>query len=137
MIEKQPVSNYLDNLIDLVRISVKSNELESCKNEVIKAMCLYPHSAIPHNLLGIILEYDNNHPLAMNHFRAAWSLDPLYLPARVNLESFGTFFSYGKCAYSESDCKEEKMPNYEKVLDEDGIYHYERVEKKDENKKTR
>ena len=45
-----------------------------------------PHCAIPHNLMGILLEKEANHVLAMKHFRAAYALDPTYIPARYNME---------------------------------------------------
>ena len=48
-----------------------------------------PHSAIPHNLMGILMEKENNHVLAMKHFRAAYALDPTYIPARYNMEQYG------------------------------------------------
>ena len=60
---------------------------------------------------------------AMKHFRAAWALDPAYLPARQNLDTFGTFFSHGKSAYDESDCTEEKLEEYVTEYDANGIGH--------------
>jgi len=36
------------------------------------------------------------------------------LPARQNLDSFGTFFSRGRTAYDESDCPEEYPVDYTK-----------------------
>jgi hypothetical protein len=63
-----------------------------------------PHAPEPHNLLGMLLENQGDHLLAMKHFRAAWALEPTYLPARYNLEVYGTFFSKGAGAYDEEDC---------------------------------
>ena len=41
-----------------------------------------PHGAVPHNLMGILLEKESNHVLAMKHFRAAYALDPT-LPKEI------------------------------------------------------
>lgn len=58
------------------------------EEKVREAMCLYPHSPIPHNLMGILLVKQKNHLLALKHFRAAYALDPTYLPARNNLDQY-------------------------------------------------
>lgn len=58
------------------------------EEKVRKAMCLYPHSPIPHNLMGILMAKQKNHLLALKHFRAAYALDPTYLPARNNLDQY-------------------------------------------------
>ncbi|WP_018659603.1 tetratricopeptide repeat protein [Allofustis seminis] len=62
-----------------------------CEEMIIQAICENPHAALPHNLYGILLEVTGDHPLAMKHFRAAWDLDPTFLPARLNLIHMGTF----------------------------------------------
>lgn len=67
-----------------------------------------PHSAIPHNLIGILLEKQNMHLLAMKHFRTACALEPTYAPSRLNLERYGKFCSSGDGIYSEEDCLENK-----------------------------
>ena len=67
-------------------------------------MSKHPNSAIPHNLLGIIYEKKCNHILAMKHFRAAWCLDPTYLPARENMYNFSSFEPIHRFFYEESDC---------------------------------
>lgn len=67
----------------------------------------YPHAPHPHNLMGILLEKQGNHLSAMKHFRAAWALDPTYLPCRINLDRYGSFFNQGNCAFDEQDCPPE------------------------------
>ena len=67
-------------------------------------MADYPSAPQPYNLMGIVLEKTGNHPAAMKHFRAAWALDPTYVPANRNLERYGTFHSGIKEAYDECDC---------------------------------
>lgn len=103
----------LNKLCDSVRELIRIQDYETCENIIYSAMSKYPHAPEPHNLVGILFEKKGDHPAAMKHFRAAWSLDPTYIPARQNLECYGTFFSNGRCAYDESDCQsEEKTKNY-------------------------
>ena len=85
-------------------------------------MSKHPNSAIPHNLLGIIYEKKRNHILAMKHFRAAWCLDPTYLPARENMSNFSSFESMHKFFYEESDCSKSEQ-KYEIKYDSRHIAH--------------
>lgn len=102
----------LDILCGTVRTLLVQNEYEECEMLVSDAMCKYPHSPEPHNLFGVILEKEGDHTRAMKHFRAAWALDPTYMPARCNLDNYGNFFFRGKYAIDESDCKGQvKMGN--------------------------
>lgn len=94
----------LHELCENVRKSVLAGDYHKCEESVREAMRQYPHSPEPHNLLGILLEKGGEHMLAMRHFRAAWALDPTYLPARQNLDTFGTFSVHSKCAFDLSDC---------------------------------
>ena len=64
--------------------------------------------------MGIVLEKENEHVEAMKHFRAAWALDPTYLPARVNMEQYAGFSTVGRIdAYDESDCPGEEIKTRE------------------------
>lgn len=95
--------NPLDELCISIKKLVLENDFENCEKLIFKAMEDFPHAPEPHNLLGIVLEKSGNHSLAMKHFLAAWALDPTYRPANYNLETFGTFFSHGNCAYDDND----------------------------------
>jgi len=89
-----------------------------------EAIGKYPHAPEPHNLLGLLLEAQGEHIAAMKHFRAAWALDPTYLPTRQNLDYFGSCYPSGKWAYDESDCPQEyDESNYRIDYDERGIGH--------------
>ena len=85
-------------------------------------MSKHPNSAIPHNLLGIIYEKKCNHILAMKHFRAAWCLDPTYLPARENMYNFSSFEPIHRFFYEESDCSKSEQ-KYEIKYDSRHIGH--------------
>lgn len=111
----------LNTLCISIRELVRKGDYYNCERLISDAMGKYPHAPEPHNLFGLLLERIGDHLTAMKHFRAAWALDPAYLPARQNLDYFGTFFSHGKCAYDESDCPEEKHDEYVVEYDEHGI----------------
>ncbi|MEA5060424.1 MAG: hypothetical protein VB049_10400 [Candidatus Pelethousia sp.] len=113
----------LHMLCSIVKELVRNGEYYKCEPLISDAMGKYPHAPEPHNLIGVLLEKKGDHNTAMKHFRAAWALDPTYIPARQNLESFGTFFSTGGSAFDESDCPGEKYGEYMTEYDEHGIGH--------------
>ena len=113
----------LDALCSHVRESVQLGNFESCIEEIRSAMAQYPDAPHPHNLLGIILEKQGDHPSAMRHFRAAWALDPTYLPAEENLKTYATYYSRGRCAYDESDCGGGRSDSFSIIYDAQGIGH--------------
>ena len=105
---------------------------DECADVLSKAMQAHPHAAEPHNLFGILLEKRGDHVAAMKHFRAAWALEPTYLPARYNLDLYGTLCVHGSCAYTEADCpKKDSLYTY--TLEKDG-YGVEHVVKRGKNK---
>lgn len=117
----------LNSLCSIVRELIGSQEYQKSEVLICDAMGKYPHAPQPHNLFGILLEKTGEHVAAMKHFRAAWSLEPTYLPARENLECYGTFFSNGRCVYDESDCisneSTKNHSNYKIENDSHGIAH--------------
>ena len=113
----------LQALCDGVRKYAKAQDYQKCVTMICKAMGEFPNAPEPHNLLGIVMEKEGDHVGAMRHFRAAYALDPTYLPARQNLDHYGTFYSRGGCAYDESDCPQEAPSPYEIQYDEKGIGH--------------
>lgn len=122
----KPKIDKLDSLCASVRELVSNGEYENSISLICKAMEEHPHAAQPHNLFGIVLEKKGDHTLAMKHFRAAWALDPTYIPASYNLNIYGTFCSGGKCAFDESDLPPKPQCNIEIVYDERGIGHVKR-----------
>lgn len=120
----------------LTQYCVKAKELinekayEDCMTLACTVMHDYPSIPHPHNWIGVILEMKGNHIQAMKHFRAAWSLDPTYLPARFNLSRYSDFHPTGVIALCDEDCGESKKEErYRVVYDESGIGHMERREK--------
>lgn len=116
-------SDELAGLCVSVRAFVAEGAYESCIKPICQAMERYPDSPKPHNLLGIVLEKMGDHTAAMKHFRAALALDTTYRPANYNLDTYGTFFSRGKCAFDESDVPLAPPSNIEIEYDERGVGH--------------
>lgn len=102
---------------------IARHEYKECATIIGKAMMDNPHSAIPHNLMGILMEEQRNHILAMKHFRAAYALDPTYIPARYNMERYGEFYATGKCAYTEEDCPVKGDSQFKIEYDEHQVGH--------------
>lgn len=110
-------------LCESIRALVSEGAYEACIDAICKAMENYPHAPHPHNLMGIVLEKTGDHPAAMKHFRAAWALDPTYLPASHNLNLYGTFVSRGCCAFDESDLTPKPPCTHKVTYDERGVGH--------------
>ncbi|MGI6169683.1 MAG: hypothetical protein ACOYI4_08300 [Christensenellales bacterium] len=110
--EDEKLDGYfeLSQLCGKVRALVKDRNYEECTRLIREAMRDYPHAPDPHNLMGIVLEKQENRLAAMKHFRAAWALDPTYLPCRVNLSRYGSFLNGGPCAFDEQDCLKKDKP---------------------------
>ena len=100
----------LNDLIAKAKEMIEHREFDPCEALLATAMFQNPHSAVPHNLMGLLLEKKRKHEDAMKHFRAANALDPAYAPARWNLEGFAEFYKTRKVAYSVSDCDFDHLP---------------------------
>lgn len=105
------ISNKAAEITSLcLTVKALNQQHEYQKSEVLiaQAMGQYPHAPEPHNLMGILLETYGDHPMAMKHFRAAWALDPTYLPARVNLNQYADMYGNDRTyAYVAEDCPTE------------------------------
>lgn len=118
---QETIISQLDQLCITVKALVAEGSVELCIPQIAQIMAQYPHAPHPHNLLGIVMEKTGDHISAMKHFRAALALDPTYLPATYNLETYGTFHSRGKCYFDESDVHPQKSNHSEIVYDDKGI----------------
>lgn len=105
-----------------IKEMISNRQYKECERIISKNMGTYPHSPVPHNLMGIVLESEKRHELAMNHFRAAYALDPSYTPAVYNMEQFGCYYPSGKCAYSKEDCEEGNQYLFSSKF-ENNLYH--------------
>lgn len=112
----------LSQLTEQIRTMVQKGAYEAGKDLVRHALAEYPHAAEPQNLFGVLLELEGDHILAMKHFRAAWALDPTYLPARVNLERYGSFARKARPVFNEADCPAEPQKERYKIeYDDNGV----------------
>ena len=88
-----------------VRALVQENHMCEAEAAAAMAMADAPHEAQPHNLMGIIMERENDHVQAMKHFRAAGAGSHVSFRARINMERYGSFsFTMPSPAYDEADC---------------------------------
>ena len=102
-----------EELGDLIRSAkdlISRREFEACEALLSTSMFQHPHSAVPHNLMGLLLEKERRHEDAMKHFRAANALDPVYAPARWNLEGFAEFYKTRVEAFFTTDCDFARLP---------------------------
>lgn len=108
--EEADSESELSALTGAVKELIGRQAYRECEGRIAAAMSSCPHAPQPHNLMGILLETMGNHSGAMRHFRAAWALDPAYLPARYNLDRYASFYpTGGGCAYDESDCPDPRL----------------------------
>ena len=93
----------LSTLCDSVKQLANKCDYSECEKLIADAMSKFPHAPHPHNLMGILFEIKDDHISAMKHFRAAWSLDPTYTPARHNLDNLASFHTVSKFIFDEND----------------------------------
>lgn len=87
---------------------LEESAYKECSEDICYSMYLYPNAPEPHNLLGILLSKQNQHELAVRHFRAALELDPFYTPARENLLRYAKLGSaHRHYFFCRKDCEEE------------------------------
>ena len=110
--KKKAYDEVMTDLCMKVKKYIEEKDWDSCMELIPRYMERYPNSAVPHNLLGIVLESQGHHPDAMRHFRAAWSLDPTFLPASQNIDAYSLYDSEKdvKPAYTVDDCLPERQP---------------------------
>lgn len=122
--EAETEKEYLNQLCEEIRSLICDYHIEESREIVCDAMKEYPDAAEPHNLFGILMEKRGNHITAMKHFRAAWALDPTFLPARKNMENYGSFARPSEAAYTMEDCRREETKERFKIeYDENGVGH--------------
>lgn len=98
-------SGELMGLCGRVKDYLRRDAYQECMEDICYAMYLHPDAPEPHNLLGILMERQQNHIGAMKHFRAALDLDPTYLPAKENLMEYARFQTPSpKCRFCDADC---------------------------------
>ena len=118
-----PMKQELADKVQRVQKLINMRDYESCRSMICGLMSCFPDSPVPHNLMGILLESRQEHVRAMKHFRAAYALDPTYIPARYNMDQYGSLQFRIKCAFSEADVETGRDKHFEIQYDERGIGH--------------
>lgn len=103
-------SESLSELCEEIHVLVTQHNYSLGQLKIVEAMARYPHSPIPHNLMGILLERQKNHLLALKHFRAAYALDPTYWPVQYNMDQYANLRPISHLVYSDID-REGSRPN--------------------------
>ena len=119
----EKADNDLSILCDSVKQLVLKGDYYNCEKIIAAAMSRHPHAPQPHNLMGVLFEARDDHTSAMKHFRAAWSLDPTYYPARHNLDNLASFYIRSEYAFDERDCPAEEINGRRIEYDARGIGH--------------
>ncbi len=97
---------------------LKAKNYFDAEEAIKKIMLGNPHSAVAHNLYGILEEYMMNDGLARRHYRAAYALDPTYKPAIRNLERLALFDFHHAARHPDfGDSPEEEESRLEIVYD--------------------
>lgn len=100
-------SEEMLHLCGRVREYLLSGKYKECREEISYAMYLHPDTPEPHNLMGLLLEGQDDHAGAMKHFRASYALDPTYQPARDNMMDYARFDLHKPIPrYSYADCED-------------------------------
>jgi DNA-binding response OmpR family regulator len=73
-------------LIEFSKKCIVEGDFKKAKKYLKEALAQDTESPEPHNLLGVIFEYNNDVLTAQKHYRAALALDSSYKPADRNLE---------------------------------------------------
>ncbi|PWM44179.1 MAG: hypothetical protein DBX47_05840 [Clostridiales bacterium] len=114
------INNEKTDLVELCNIVKKLiNDKKYSESEklICQAMSDCPHSPEPHNLMGVLLANMGDQLTAMKHFRAAWALNPAYVPARYNMNRYSEIFNSNiKDAYVEEDCPYDWESNTYKTM---------------------
>ena len=74
-----------------IRKFIQEERLSEAKEKIALGMAQHPDAGIPHNLMGIVKEIENDRVGAMKHFRAAYALDPKNTSIRKNIDSLCAF----------------------------------------------
>jgi len=98
---------------------LRNNNLEKSYKTIINALGENPDAPEPHNLLGLLYERKGDYDLARKHYRAAYSLDPTYKSASVNLERVCTMFLGRKTPLDFGEVLDEDNPSEENTNDKE------------------
>lgn len=88
-LKEDSLESYHD-MINFIKLNMIDGNYAKALEFSKQTLGKYPDMPEPHNLIGILYEYENNISSAQKHYRAALALDPTYQPAQNNLERTAT-----------------------------------------------
>jgi len=99
---------------------------------ILDLMRQYPDAAQPHNLMGLLLEKEGSHLMALRHCLAAVALDPGHRPSLENLNRFSELYYSGEGVFAEEECnpakrEEAAVLGYQVGYDRKGMAHLYRL----------
>lgn len=71
--------------------ALKARDFVAAREGIAEAMAMDMDAPEPHNLLGILYEFNEDYAAARRHYRAAYALDPTYTPSCRNLERIAAY----------------------------------------------
>lgn len=106
-----------------IRKFIQEERLSEAKEKIALGMAQHPDAGIPHNLMGIVKEIENDRVGAMKHFRSAYALNPKNTSIRKNIDSLCAFRPTGKKLLFGDEDDERQKGSYIVEYDEQGIGH--------------
>lgn len=125
----QTDKQQIHDRIVAIKTEIEQHQYQEGFRQITQAMAAYPDAAWPHNLLGILLEHQGRHSLALRHFRAAADLEPGYQPAEENLDHYSKVFSPHAPDYGDEQPQEHPAGKYT-TRSVDGINYVVRSDQK-------
>lgn len=82
---KEDINSFKD-ILEYSKKCILKHQYEEARSYLKKAIAEEVISPEPHNLLGVLEEYEGKLDIAQKHYRAALALDPSYEPSSRNLQ---------------------------------------------------
>lgn len=82
---KEDIESFKD-ILEYSKKCILKNQYDEARQYLKNAIGRESLSPEPHNLLGVLEEYNGKVDVAQKHYRAALALDPAYEPANRNLQ---------------------------------------------------
>lgn len=96
--------NHFEIEISQTRQLLESRDFNQAHHFVSQLIVQNPYSAMPQNLLAVVLDAMGDSELALIHFRIAWILEPYSRVVNYNLSLIDSRFRTKKYALTPADC---------------------------------
>jgi len=95
MLDEEGAVDY-HSLIELAKRHISDRSFAAARETTRKAVAADPAHPEAYNLLGALLEIKGDWVEAQKFYRAALDIDPIFKPARENLDRTTSWFKFGK-----------------------------------------